>query len=505
MTSIQLFAFNSAIAKELGARLNAAASGERSLKIAAPSVYQANILNWIREGKGSAIVKAVAGSGKTTTVMAALAQIPDVDLSKVRASTFHSVGFNAISKKLNRRDLRLDTGKLRRILRETVGDVDFDLYADFVCKLVAFAKGEGVGALVAFDGGKWADLIAHHDLYLESEDADEEQAIEMARVLLRRSNEAAREGDIDFDDMLYLPLLWRLRLWQNDWVFVDEAQDTNPVRRAIAKLALKPGGRLMAVGDDRQAIYGFTGASHDAMDLIRAEFNCTELPLTVSYRCPTSVGEMVRSNVPCFETAPNAAQGTISYLTLSEATTKLDTHDAILCRNTAPLITTAFALIARGVGCAVLGKDIGAGLVSLIKKQRAKGIENLESKLARWRDREVAKFTARGEEGKAETVNDRVASIEAVIGALSETERTIPKLITKLEGMFSDANGVLTLSTAHKAKGREWRRVAILRPDLMPSKWARQEWQQMQETNLQYVAFTRTLDELIFITEERAQ
>lgn len=501
MTSIQLFAFNSAIAKELRARLDAAATGERSLKIAAPSVYQANILNWVREGKGSAIVKAVAGSGKTTTVMAALAEIPGIDLGQVRASTFHSVGFNAINKKLGTKS-KPDSGKCRRILRETVGDVDFDLYADFVCKLVGLAKGEGVGALQAFDGSKWADLIAHHDLYLESEDASEEHAIALARALLRASNEAAKTGDIDFDDMLYLPLLWRLRLWQNDWVFIDELQDTNPVRRAIAKLALKPGGRLLGVGDERQSIYGFTGSSVDAMDLVRQEFNCTELPLTVSYRCPTAIGELVRDNVPHFETAPGAAQGEISYLPLLEATKRLDSHDAILCRNTAPLITAAFALIARGVGCAVLGKDIGAGLVSLIKKQRAKGIDNLTAKLRVWQEREVARYTAAGEEGKAETVTDRVASIMAVVDSLDENERTIPKLIAKLEGMFSDANGMLTLSSVHKAKGREWKRVAVLRPELMPSPFARQSWQVAQELNLQYVAFTRTLEELIFITKE---
>lgn len=501
MTSIQLFAFNSAIAKELGARLTAAASGERSLTIPSPSVYQAAILDWVRAGKGSAIVKAVAGSGKTTTVMAALAEIPGIDLAQVRASTFHSVGFNAIVKKLGRRDLKSDPGKCRRILRETVGDVDYELYADFVCKLVGLAKGEGVGALQAFDGGNWADLIAHHDLYLESEDASEEHAIEIARALLRASNEAAKKGDIDFDDMLYLPLLWRLRLWQNDWVFIDELQDTSPVRRAIAKLALKPGGRLLGVGDERQSIFGFTGATTDAMDLVKQEFNCTELPLTVSYRCPTAIGELVRDNVPHFETAPNAAQGTINYLPLNEATARLDSHDAILCRNTAPLITTAFALIARGVGCAVLGKDIGAGLVSLIKKQRAKGIDNLVAKLRVWQEREVARYTAAGEEGKAETVTDRVASIMAVVDALPETERTIPRLIAKLEGMFSDASGVLTLSSVHKAKGREWKRVAILRPDLMPSPFARQSWQIAQEMNLVYVAYTRTLEEMIFITE----
>ena len=50
----------------------------------------------------------------------------------------------------------------------------------------------------------------------------------------------------------------------------------------------------------------------------------------------------------------------------------------------------------------------------------------------------------------------------------------------------------LTLSTVHKAKGREWDRVYLLgRNKFMPSKWARQEWQYQQELNLMYVAVTR--------------
>jgi superfamily I DNA/RNA helicase len=59
---------------------------------------------------------------------------------------------------------------------------------------------------------------------------------------------------------------------------------------------------------------------------------------------------------------------------------------------------------------------------------------------------------------------------------------------------------VLTLSTIHKAKGREWSSVFILGANkYMPSKWARKEWQMEQETNLEYVADTRSKSVLISI------
>lgn len=94
---------------------------------------------------------------------------------------------------------------------------------------------------------------------------------------------------IDFDDMVYLPLVFKLRLFPQDWVLIDEAQDTNPTRRALAARMLKPGGRVIAVGDPRQAIYGFTGADNDALEQIAAQFSCKRMPLTVSYRCPQAV------------------------------------------------------------------------------------------------------------------------------------------------------------------------------------------------------------------------
>ncbi|HLY75799.1 MAG TPA: 3'-5' exonuclease, partial [Planctomycetota bacterium] len=223
-------------------------------------------------------------------------------------------------------------------------------------------------------------------------------------------------------------------------------------------------------------------------------------PLTISYRCPKVIGRKVKALVPYFETHEDAPEGEEHHLGLKETLAMLTDHDVILCRNTAPLIATAYQIIATGRGCGVLGKDIGEGLVNVVKKMRAKTLSGLVEKLSTWREREVAKWTAKGEEGKAEAANDKAECLNVVIDHLSENDRTIPKLLGKIEGMFKDGNGTLTLSTAHKAKGREWNKVAILRPDLMPSKWARQDWQRAQEDNLIYVAWTRVQHSILFIT-----
>ncbi len=51
------------------------------------------------------------------------------------------------------------------------------------------------------------------------------------------------------------------------------------------------------------------------------------------------------------------------------------------------------------------------------------------------------------------------------------------------------------------AKGLEAERVFILRPDLMPLSRARQAWEQQQERNIEYVAYTRSKSALYFVEE----
>lgn len=493
-----------------------------------PSKMQRQFFDWVQNGRGSAVLIAVAGSGKSTTIVQALPLIrggqsvqvlafnttiakemrdkiealEEPLACKASARTFHSIGFGALLKRFNCRatDVTTDGGKCRKLFREIAGEREVRNYSGFVTKLVGLGKGEGIGALVPDTEAAWWNLIKHHDLQLDSLDANEEQAIELTRRLLKASNHVAETRKvIDFNDQLYLPVLWRLRLWQNQWVFIDEAQDTNPIRRALAKMILSPGGRLVAVGDPNQAIYGFTGASHDAIDLIKDEFRAVELPLTVSYRCPKAAEPLVADIVPHFEVHENAIPGEVLHMPVKDGIDQLGPHDAVLCRNTAPLVAEAFRLLAADRGCVVLGKDIGADLVDLIKKQEARGIANLVEKLDKFAEAQVTAFMAKGEEEKAEALTDRVACITVVIENLRAKDRTIPALCEKIESLFSDHNGVLTLCTVHKAKGKEWKNVAILEPGLMPSKWARQEWQYQQELNLQYVAFTRFQERLIFL------
>eukprot|EP00966_Prymnesium_polylepis_P026297 606671-Prymnesium_polylepis.1 len=141
----------------------------------------------------------------------------------------------------------------------------------------------------------------------------ERRVFDVTRLLLEKGSALAEQtGAFDFDDMCYLPVRWGLPFPQYDFVFVDEAQDVDTVQRAIIRRVLRPGGRLAAVGDPGQAIYGFRGAGTDSLQLLDKAFDAVELPLTVSFRCSRSVVLAARPFMPRIEAAPTAPEGSVS-------------------------------------------------------------------------------------------------------------------------------------------------------------------------------------------------
>lgn len=259
-------------------------------------------------------------------------------------------------------------------------------------------------------------------------------------------------------------------------------------------------GKAIFVGDRSQSIYGFTGADNDAIDLLINEFNADSLPLTVTYRCPKSVVAEARKYVDHIEAHASAPEGVVRTIEDGKLfSEKFCATDAILCRLTAPIVKIAFRLIRNGIACHVEGRDIGVGLTVLLKKwKRVKSVEDLIEKLESFRDHEVAKLKAKHRETAAEALSDKVETLIV----LSEGCETLECIEKKIATIFQDSDGLkkptLTLSTVHKAKGREWPRVFLYGHDTyMPSKWARQEWQQEQERNIIYVALTRAQKELV--------
>jgi len=493
------------------------------------SQFQEAVFAFVREGKGSAVVEAVAGSGKTTTLVEAVKHmVGDVavmaynkkmgDELKVRlsgvpnanAGTCHSFGLKAFTKSGIRP--QVDGRKVGNIVGNLLKKEEDFMFA-FICKLVGLAKDAGIGFLCDLeDHSQWQRLIDHHDLSIENGDVDYGKAIDLAITTLKKSN--ADKNTIDFGDMIYMPLFFGLKVDQYDWVLVDEAQDTNATRRALAAAMLKPNGRLVAVGDPHQAIFGFTGADNNSLDLIRSAFNAVTLPLSVCYRCGSNIikhAQNWNSNIVAHE---NNGEGKVTQLRFADfikgvESLNLSGNDGIICRKNAPLMDLAFSLIRKGIACRVEGKDIGAGLVALAQKWKVQDLNKLSERLVNFRNREVSKLLEKGQETKAEQIEDKVDTLLVLVARCKEQNRhNVFDLVSLIKSMFSDSDdkftnkNLVTLSSVHKSKGLEWNRVFLLgREQFMPSKYAKLQWQKEQERNLIYVAVTRAMTELVEVCE----
>jgi len=185
----------------------------------------------------------------------------------------------------------------------------------------------------------------------------------------------------------------------------------------------------------------------------------------------------------------------------------LTESDAILCRNTAPLVATAYALLGAGIGCRIGGREIGEGLIRLATRwKRIKTLGELADRLEDYVERETQKWLAKGREDRAQQVSDQVEALKAIsMSLVADGQTMVSHLVVWVRKLFGDVKPgekarVVTLSTVHKSKGREWDRVFILyRNETMPSPWARKDWQKLQEANLEYVAITRAKAELIYV------
>jgi superfamily I DNA/RNA helicase len=509
-----------------------------------PSPEQAAFLNWIETGKGSCVLEAVAGAGKTTTLVEGVKRMQgEVFLGaynakmgaelKARlvamgleskgangktAATFHSAGWSTLRYALRDHNPQLDNDKVRDIVRAMFAEMREPVEGEIpaICQLVSLAKQTGFyvrGLVEQVKPIYWLELVSRYDVADRlPDDYDTNELVTLADRVLKLSN--AQRALVDFDDMCYLPLFLNLRFWPKDWVLIDEAQDTNAVRREMARKMLRPvTGRLVAVGDPHQAIFGFTGADNRSLGLIKDLFKAITLTLSVSWRCPQAVVAVAREYVSHIHAASTAAEGTVRTATYRQMLDTILPGQAVLCRTNAPLVELCFRLIREGKAAKIEGREIGQGLVTLVGRWKVKGLDAFEGKLTKWDGRERAKLaTAKDAEAKLARHEDKYATILCLLERARERGlQTVVEMQAMVGEMFADVGGatetpegvktlptMVVLSSVHKSKGLEWPVVHILgRGDIMPSKRATQDWQKEQEINLCYVAVTRAQEVLV--------
>jgi superfamily I DNA/RNA helicase len=457
-------------------------------------------------------ISAVAGSGKTTTLLELLKFIPVdesslflafnnsiVDELKKRntrrdvfISTIHSCGWRAILMRYGSK-VKMTPAKALIKTEKALARYEIDerkrgwfLYAipqiiDLMrCNLLP-PEPESV---------EW--IGERYDLNIE--DIEKKMAVEVFEAMNRD------RSCFDFMDMVYQPVYdSSIRMRKYDYVFCDEAQDFSICQQEFIRKCINRRGRLITVGDPRQAIYGFAGADENSYEKL-ADLNgkAIRLPLSISYRCSKNVVREAQQIVPQISYSPTAEDGEVKWGSLKE----IKDGDWILCRNLKPLVEAYIWLIKNKIKCKIRGKEIGEGILALINKVGGSTVDGLLKNLEREQERLIEKLSKKGikepeKHPKMETLLQKIEVIEC----LAEEVETIKGLRTLIQSIFSDEVRGILLSTIHKAKGLENDKIFFICPELIPSRFATQEWQIKQEKNLFYVAITRAKRDLTYVSK----
>lgn len=464
-----------------------------------PSEQQAVIFKEIKKSKGTA--KSVAFVAFNKSIATELGK--RIPKGCGDAMTMHSMGNRAITQAYGR--LVLDGNKTMALISKVLGqdirqlrrtDWEFLMLAD---KLVGLCKMNLSSGLP----DEIAAIASHHGLDLNG---SSQRIYDLVPQVIDLAADPLETGTIDFNDMVWLPIANDLPIPRYDLLMVDESQDLNRCQQALAK---KAGRRLVFCGDPKQAIYGFTGADSESMDRLYGELQeteqgCLRLPLTVTRRCGKAIVAKANTIVKDFQAHEDNPEGIVRESDFEKYHKEINEGDMVLCRTNAPLVMQCFKFLRNGRKATIQGRDIGRGLISMINKSHADTIPELVTYLSDWVEREVAKEQAKPipSDTKLQLIHDR----SDCLLMFTEHKKTIQEVKQAIETMFADGRtGGILLSSVHKAKGLEADRVFILQPKgpaSMPASFAKLAWEKEQERNIYYVAITRAINELVITYQD---
>ncbi len=503
-----------------------------------PSDKQLAIFRWFeRVVLGTArhlVVRARAGTGKTSTICEALRYVPagvkvlvcafgkDIQLElaarlkdtpAVDVRTLHSLGLAVVERFWPDMKVGYGPDRAQALAQFACGNKAPDAVKKLVEKLVT--KGRLCVPLAAGPDDLVTTAI---EFECEPDEAWERDGFGLDYVCDRAYAAMVYAAEvkpvatgIDGADMLYLPVrnAWLRKSY--DVVVVDEGQDMNACQLAIAQGLCR--NNLVVVGDDRQAIYGFAGADSGSLDRLKAALTADELPLNVTYRCGKQIVAVAQALVPDFEAGEANGEGEVLTLGFGpDGQPNGDTlvaaagpGDFVLSRVNAPLVSVAMRFLRAGKRTKIAGRDVGEGLVSLVRKLKGRSVPDFLAKVAAWERRELDRFApalAKATNGRRKTIEqkmDAVTDKAGMLAHLADGAKNVVEIEDRIVALFTDDGlgdkGLIVCSSVHKSKGKEADRVFVLRDTLRTGG---------EEDNIAYVAITRAKRTLVWVGGEGA-
>lgn len=474
---------------------------------------QEDIFTFIQKGIGNAVINAVAGSGKSSTIRGCLTLIPENEkklvithnksvaeemkkslqeagysLKNTEITTFHSMGFKIIKAnglldiqnvKVASQDSKEEKYN-RQITENILSYTEEDIHMDSV-KLTVYKS--NVMELLALSQANLVQTTEEINSIAEKYGIEPiSNEIETVEKLMGWGRSMVSD-ELSYGDMLWLPNELNLKIpfsYRYSYIFVDEAQDMSPAQMGIVKKLINRGTRVVAVGDTYQSINMWCGAKVNALDELKKMPSTlwTDLSLSVNYRCGKRIidfanAKNAKNGLP-FTITPfsNAPKGEIVYdVPFSE----IKDGNMVLCRTSAPLISLYIRLRLSGKPAKFITDGFQEMFIGLLKSIDGNTVEDIRRKLSE----------------ESESVS-YIQNIMDILAGLNK-DMTKEELIKCFE---NEGDNPIILSTIHKAKGLENDIVYIL-PS--PVQYGLSGWQLESEKNLEYVALTRAKHILGFL------
>ncbi len=517
-----------------------------------PTPEQAAVVEYVRANKGNLVVEALAGAGKTSTALMALEVIPQKSILMAafnrsiadeltakmpkmpKTHAIHVKTFNA-----------LGWGNLRTVYRHL--DVSRDgteIILQQACK----------GRPITFNQRRWAvrllklvketttervlspktiqDIGVEHEIFgFKATASDIDETIEHVIRAYEFSQHPENLTTVDFCDQVWMPSVLKLPpASRYQAIIIDELQDISEPQFVLLQSVMLANTRMIAIGDQRQAIYGWRAGMGDrAWGVMRQKYDAHTLKLTVSFRCSAEVVKVAQQIVPEIRALPDNTGGSVSTISLADLPHHFVggktgderlIHTFVLSRLNDALLDCALFLHRNNVAFQLAGgKELMAPLIDLIDNTiDHRNEQSYRDSVKAW----VAKTKAKAEKQGSPSLDDKANQYSAMlIRALDETA-FLPgqkgvvspfKVKSVLQALLAPNQSGVLLSTVHKVKGLEADRVFLLKesfgrhrgeihyllsdpPMITPTALVPEE-----ELNIEYVAITRARWHLVWVTK----
>ena len=415
------------------------------------SEYQKRILDFIKNENGNLLVDAKAGSGKTSTLVLIADEIikqnkkclflafnksiveelkTKIISDNCQIKTLHSLGLSFLRSFLYKKhgeNYVIDIDQHDEMIKQEVEKLfevycrqDFnianaemgsddrdDLYYNLLREVASMVNYSRLYNCNYHEPEQLYDLAPKLCWYLKDyEDYGMKRFPEIVEQVIDGIKESFEnpvkdETDIPhyrvtYTDMIYFPCLYKMRPPFSlrtflDYVLIDETQDLSVLQQMFVKLFVGYNTRMIAVGDEKQAIYGFAGADTKSIKNLKKNFDLTELPLNICYRCPKNVIKLAQDIVPSIDwNHKREDDGIVEFIDDSNLKDKLQAGDVILARRNNDLVRLYKKLVLdEKISIKFQNQEMVTTIVNEIKKvikeyiKRYNAYANVEKELYR--------------------------------------------------------------------------------------------------------------------------